>query len=143
MSTRELKTKELLDILKMKDNYQEVIDETQTFFSSVTLSECLNDLIELKSLKKADAIFQSRLERSYAYQIFSGKKMPSRDKLLALAFGMGLTFEEVQDLLKVNGYAQLYPKNNRDNIIIFALCKRQSILELNENLLILGEAAIV
>ena len=138
-----MKTRELLDILKIKDNYQEVIDETHNFLSTITLAEYLSELIEEKGLKKADVIFQSRIERSYAYQIFSGKKMPSRNKLLALAFGMKLTFEEVQDLLKINSYAQLYPRNNRDNIIIFALYKEQNILELNESLLALGEAAIV
>ena len=142
MTTKELTTKELLDIIKMKDNYQEIIDETHSFFSNVTLAEYLNELIRIKSLKKADVIFQSRLERSYAYQIFSGKKMPSRNKLLALAFGMRLTFEDVQDLLKINGYAQLYPKNSRDHLIIFALYKGLDIIELNENLLLIGEAAV-
>lgn len=136
----ELQTIELLDILKVKDSYQEVIGEVRPFLSNITLAEYLNQLIEFKRLKKTEIILHSRLERSYAYQIFAGKKIPSRDKLLALAFGMKLTYDEVQDLLKVNSYAQLYPQNSRDNIIIFALYKGQSILELNENLLVLGEA---
>ena len=138
----ELKTTELLDILKVKDHYGEVIGELQTVLSSTTLAEYLAELIEIKNLKKTDIISQSGLERSYAYQIFAGKKIPLRDKLIVLAFGMRLTFEEVQDLLRVNGYAQLYPKNKRDNIIIFALYKGQSILELNENLVALGEIVI-
>jgi len=142
-TTKELKTIELLDLLKAKDSYEEVINEMPILLSKVTLTEYLSELVRNKNLKKADIIFQSRIERSYAYQIFSGKKIPSRDKVLALAFGMRLTFEEVQDFLKVNGYAQLYPKNNRDNIIIFALYKGQSILEVNENLLALGEDAVV
>jgi len=133
-------TTELLDILKMKNNYQEFFDEVD--FSNVTLSEYLHKLIKTKSLRKTEVISQSGLERSYAYQIFAGRKVPSRDKLILLAFGMRLNFEEVQGLLKVNGYAQLYSKNRRDNIIIFALYKGQSILELNENLLALGEAII-
>ena len=137
-----MKTTELLDILKTKDYYEEVMNEVQTSLSNMTLAEYLKKLIENKNLKKTDIISQSGIERSYAYQIFSGKKIPLRDKLLLLAFGMKLTFEEVQDLLRVNGYAQLYPKNKRDNIIIFALYKGQSILELNENLMTLGEIFI-
>ena len=103
----------------------------------------MSELIEVKKLKKPSIISKSGLERSYAYQIFAGKKIPSRDKLLVLAFGMKLTFDEVQQLLKVNGYAQLYPKNKRDSIIIFALYKDQSILELNENLLAMDEMVII
>jgi len=135
-------TTELLHILKSKKNYEEVMNNRPTFINS-TLSGYLNELIEGKNLKKADVISQSGFERSYAYQIFSGKKIPSRDKLIALAFGMKLTYEEVQDLLRKNGYAILYPKNKRDNIIIFALYKGQSILELNENLLTMNEEILV
>jgi len=135
-------TIELLDILKAKDSYEEVIDDIRFSLPNITLAEYLSELIEMKKLTKVDVISQSGLERSYAYQIFAGKKLPSRDKLLVLAFGMRLGFEEVQDLLKVNGYAQLYPKNKRDNIIIFALYKGQRLLELNETLLAMNETVI-
>ena len=135
------KTSLLLEVLQAKDNYKEVVDSDPVFINS-TLSEYLNELIESKGVKKADVILQSGLERTYAYQIFSGKKMPARDKLLALAIGMKLTFDEVQNLLKVNGYAQLYPKHKRDNVIIFAFYKGQSMWELNDNLLEMGEELI-
>jgi len=138
-----MKTTELLNLLKSKDSYKEIIDNPRISFSNTTLAEYLSELIEVKKLKKTSIISKSGLERSYAYQIFAGKKIPSREKLLVLAFGMKLTFDEVQQLLKVNGYAQLYPKNKRDSIIIFALYKDQSILELNENLLAMGEMVII
>jgi len=135
-------TTELLDILKTKERYEEVAEDPQILFLNITLAEYLNELMHFKKLKKSDIILKSGLERSYAYQIFAGKKIPSRDKLLALAFGMELAFEEVQRLLKTNSYAQLYPKNKRDSMIIFALYKKQSLLELNENLLRMDEPVI-
>ena len=136
------KTSLLLEVLQKKSNYEEVVDSDPPFMNS-TLSEYLNELIETKELKKAEVILQSGLERTYAYQIFSGKKTPARDKLLALSIGMRLTFDEVQNLLKVNGYAQLYPKNKRDNIIIFAFYKGQKMWELNDNLLTMDEEIIM
>ena len=136
------KTTFLLDLLQKKDNYDEIIDSDLPFIST-NLSEYLVHLTADKGLKKADIIFASGLERTYAYQIFSGKKMPSRDKLIALSIGMQLTFDEVQKLFKVTGYAQLYPKNKRDNVIIFALYKGQSMFELNENLMRIGEEIII
>jgi len=131
-------TGELLDVLKKEDSYEEIIEKTTDFFE-LTLSEYLRQLMDEKQLKKATVIAKSGVERTYAYQIFSGKKFPSRDKLLSLAFGMELTFEEVQKLLKVNGYAQLYPKNKRDSIIIFALDKGHNLVKLNEIIFSLGE----
>ncbi|MCL2559877.1 MAG: hypothetical protein FWE07_05260 [Turicibacter sp.] len=136
------KTSLLLEVLKTKSDYQEVVANTEPLFIHSTLAEYLNELLVVKQLKKADVILKSGLERTYAYQIFSGKKAPARDKLIALAIGMQLTFEEVQNLFKVNGYAQLYPKNKRDNIIIFALYKGQSMMTLNDNLLTMGEAIV-
>ena len=136
------KTSLLLEVLQSKNSYEEVVDADPSFINA-TLSEYLHELIEAKDLKKAEVILLSGLERTYAYQIFSGKKTPARDKLLALAIGMKLTFDEVQHLLKVNGYAQLYPKHKRDNVIIFAFYKGQSMWELNDNLFTMGEEVIV
>ena len=136
------KTSLLLEVLQSKRNYEEVA-KTEPVFINSTLAENLNEWVENKKMKKSDVILKSGLERTYAYQIFSGKKTPTRDKILALALGMGLTFEEVQQLLKVNGYAQLYPKNKRDNIIIFGFYKGQNIIDLNENLLTMDEEIII
>ena len=132
----------LLEVLQSKKKYEEVVASDPMFINS-TLSEYLSDLIKTKDLKKAEVILESGLERTYAYQIFSGKKTPARDKLLALAIGMKLTFDEVQNLLKVNGYAQLYPKHKRDNIIIFAFYKGQNMWDLNDNLYAMGEELIL
>lgn len=136
------RTSSLLGVLQEKNCYKEVLD-TGVDFVDTTLSEYLQDLITLKNLKKAEVISRSGLDRVYAYQMLSGTKKPTRDKLLALAVGMNLIFDEVQQLLKVNGYAQLYPKNKRDSIIIFAIYKGQGILELNDSLLLMGEGVMM
>jgi len=134
-------TGELMDLLKSGSSYKDVIS-TFPEFIDLTLSEYLQYIIAEKELKKSEVIARSGIERTYAYQIFRGEKVPSRNKLLALSFGMNLTLEEVQTLLMVNGYAQLYAKNKRDSAIIFALSKGQNIIELNENLFSMGESVI-
>ena len=47
----------------------------------------------------------SYLDRGYVYQIFSGKKTPSRDKLIAIAFGMHLSGDETQ---KIKSFSSNY-----------------------------------
>lgn len=136
------RTGSLLEILQEKNCYEDVL-ESGVVFIDVTLSDYLQELIASKNLKKSEVIFRSGLDRTYAYQIFSGAKKPTRDKLLALAIGMHLTFDEVQRLLKVNGYAQLYPKSRRDSIVVFAIYKGQNILELNDRLLLMGERVLM
>ena len=68
------------------------------------------------------------------YQIFSGEKNPSRDKLLALAFGLALTGDETQRMLKISCNRELYARDTRDALILFALERGNTILEVNESL---------
>ena len=71
------------------------------------------------------------LNTIYGQQIFAGTKTPSRDKLLAIAFGMNLNFEETDTLLKQQGYARLYPRKERDAVIIYGLLHKLSLLDTN------------
>ena len=89
----------------------------------------LNRLLGAKKLKKADVIKTSGLNKVYGYQIFSGIKNPSRDKLLAIAVAMKLSLDECQQLLRIARVNELYAKNKRDSIIIFGLVKQLDITE--------------
>lgn len=108
------------------------------------LSEYLANLLAQKQLSKQAVIERSGVQREYAYHIFSGlKKNPSRPKILALAFAMGLTLEETQYLLRYAKQSPLYPRNpwdsTWDSIIISAIDQKLSVLQTNELLSQLGE----
>lgn len=97
-----------------------------------SLPEHLAFLLSRKGISKAEVVRGSLLSRAYVYQIFSGEKTPSRDRLIALAFGMGLSEDEAQSLLKVSKNRELYARDERDAVILFALQRGQSILAANE-----------
>lgn len=78
----------------------------------------------------------------YAYQIISGARRPSRDKLLCLCIAMRATLEETQDLLIHGGFAPLYVCSQRNSIIIFAISHKETILQVNSNLYDHGEALL-
>ena len=65
----------------------------------------------------------------YLHQVFSGRRNPSRSRLLCLCFGLNASLEETQELLKQCGFAQLYPKDRRDAIILYGIIwsKRQAV----------------
>lgn len=125
-------TDELLNILKHTPDLNTYFINEDESISSYTLPDYLNRLCMEKNISPAECIRASGLDRTYAYQIFSGSKTPSRDKVLALCFGFGLSFEEIQSLLKSTGYPILYAKNERDSVIIFALQRNFSLTNLNE-----------
>ena len=103
-------------------------------FSFDQIGERLCSLIKEKNMKKADVVARSGLNRIYAYQILAGKKKPSRDKLISFCFGLQLTLDETDKLLLFAGYSQLYARNKRDAIIIFAIQNKKSVFAANEML---------
>ncbi len=122
-------------------------DSVQSFFESNTLppmslSLYLNALLEEKGLDKRSVIKASRLNETYAYQIFSGDRHPSRDKVLQLAFAMNLKLLEVQRMLKYAGVSELYCKNRRDAIVLFCFEQELTLCETDDELYAFGEATI-
>lgn len=99
---------------------------------SQSLPEHLAALLERKSVTRADVVRNSLLDRKYAYQIFSGEKTPSRDKLIAIAFGLGLTLDETQAMLKLSVNRELYSRDERDALIMFTLERQGDIHEAND-----------
>lgn len=98
------------------------------------LSEHLMMLLRQKGLRRADVIEDSGLSKAYVYQIFNGDKMPSRDKLIAIAFGLHLNEEETQRMLKLAGYSELYPRVARDALILLAIRRGMDISDTDDKL---------
>ncbi len=96
------------------------------------LADYLNELLAKYQIDICDVAKRGGFTGNYPYQIFGGKKTPSRDKLLQIAIGFPLDTEETQQLLRLAGYRELYVRNSRDAYILFALEKKYTIDETNE-----------
>lgn len=125
-------TNDLMEQLKKSDNLEQYLKENKPYFIDSSLADTLNELLDKKGLSKASVIKASEMNEIYGYQIFSGKRVPSRDKLLCILISMGLSLSEVQQLLKLAGYAALYPKSIRDSIIISGIQCHKSVIQINE-----------
>lgn len=125
-------TAKIVEELGLCDNFQTFYDENREYMVNTSLVEMLAALQESKNLRKTDVIKRSELSEVYAYQIFSGLRVPERKKLLCLAVGMRLTLEETQTLLKCAGYSPLYVKLAFDSIVLYGICKSLSVIEINE-----------
>ena len=134
MVKHEKTTDELLNEIKSSKEIESFLCKNETEFAEAQLSEYIELLISEKGLQKSKVVARSGLNRIYAYQIFSGKRFPSRDKLIAIGFGLQLSLEEMDELLKYAGFSTLYARNKRDSIIIFAMNSKKSIFALNDML---------
>lgn len=124
-------TDELQNEIRAASSIEDYLKNNRDEMSDNTVAAVLKNMIEQKKLTKAEVIRKSGLNEIYAYQIFAGKREPSRDKVLALCFGMSLCIEDVQIILKHGGYPQLYAREQRDSIILFCLEQHKSVIDCN------------
>lgn len=134
-----LNTLNSIDSTKELHDFLDTIDDTNINFVTY-----FNDLCNKKNLKKSDLIFRSNINRTYGYQILSGDKKPSRDKIIQLCISANLTLKETNKCLILGNVNELYVKNPRDSILIFSINKNLSLFDINEllydyNLPLLGE----
>lgn len=122
---------------------QELMDSTdlsqflsrnQEQFVDKSVAELLNHLFEKKSISKAALAKQAGMSEIYLHQIFAGRRTPSRNRLLCLCYGLEASIEETQELLRLCGMAELYPKLKRDAIIYYGLLHKLDLFVINDKL---------
>jgi hypothetical protein len=127
-------TGDLLKDLKVSDDPVKFINENKQYMIDSDLGEHLKSMLAEKDMKKSDVLKRAEINEIYGYQLFAGTRKPSRDKLISLCSGMQLTLEQTQQLLKYAGLAPLYPKNERDCIIITGISSNAPVYKINEML---------
>lgn len=133
-------TEELLDELLEAPSIDSFIERYNE--PARTLADYLNELLEAKRLKRSQVVHMANLNETFGYQIFTGARNPSRDKVLQIAFAMALTLRETNRALEAAGVSSLYSKDRRDAIIIFCLDRGCSLQKVNEELYRFGERTI-
>lgn len=132
-------TSKLEKELKYYNSMDQFFEENKSELAVDSLPHLLQTLIAEKGMTRAEVVKGSNLNEVYAYQIISGVRRPSRDKLICLCIAMRATLQEAQALLKKSAFAPLYARNPRDSIIIFAIEHGNTVLELNMLLYEQGE----
>lgn len=116
-----------------------ISSDVKTFFESYgkelrtdTFNHYLYDLMDKSGKKNSEIFSKANLSESYGYQLLNGKRQPSRDKVIQIAFGFPLDIETTNTLLKLAEKGPLYVKNKRDAIIMYGLNNKLSLIDLNE-----------
>lgn len=135
-------TDDLSQELMEKSDIDSYIKENQSYFVDRSITELLAELYDKKNISKAELARRASMSEVYLHQLFSGRRKPSRDKLLCLCIGMELTIDETQRLLKEAAYAQLYPRIRREAIIYHGIVHHTPLNEINDKLFEENEKAL-
>ena len=136
-------TKELLNELKQTKELGEFLEENTAEFEVLPLTELLAELLKKYDKNRINVIKVARLDFTYGYQIFDGKKKPRREKLLQLAFGFPLSVEDTNRMLRAGGVSGLYVRSKRDAICMYCLQQGTSLEECNMLLYQMGEETLI
>ncbi len=123
---KDITTDELLARLFKATQLKDVL-ENEDITQPPLFHEYLRQLCQGRGEIAERVIKRAGIDRTYGHQLFSGRRRPSRDKVIQLAFGFGLDVEETQQLLKAARHTALYPKIKRDAAIIYCLARNMEI----------------
>lgn len=85
-------------------------------------SAYMDELLELKGLKRQNVLLKADIPQKYGYKLLSGESHTTdRNKILRICFSMEMSLRETQRALKLYGMNELYPKVKRDALLILAI----------------------
>ena len=127
-------TEQLMNELKNASDIAEFVNQNQDEMLDLSLSEYLRQLLEKYNLEKSDVFRRAKMtESNYGYELFrDDSKKASRDKLIQICVGFPLTIEETQEVLRYGKVRTLYPRDERDAYVLFALKNSYDMAQLND-----------
>ncbi len=124
-------TEDLLNRLKNTNDIQEFLKSHENEFIKETPVSFLNYMIKSKNVTVSHIAKASGVGE-YVYKIFNNERKPSRDVLLAIALGLGLSLEETQLLLRISKFAILDSRDKRDSVIIYGLVNSLTVFKVDD-----------
>lgn len=98
----------------------------------LSFSEWLRQRMDMLDIPRRGVFYRAQLDRVYGYQIVSGIRKGSRDKLIQLAMGMGMNIDLTCELLERAGYAALRPYKTRDAYIAYCISHYGTVVQCNQ-----------
>jgi transcriptional regulator with XRE-family HTH domain len=127
-------TKKLLSRLFATHSFENFFAKNKEHFNAPTLSQYLTQLCERRGVTANKLIKQVDIDRVFGHQIFSGRRIPSREYILKIAVGLEVSVDECQRLLTISGNSQLYARIPRDAAIIYCLHNKLDFAKTQEKL---------
>lgn len=125
-------TDQLRQELMTENDLDRLLTENEENLFRQDLPGRLRALYRRLGISKSALAKRSDISEVYLHQVFSGRRTPSRDRLLCLCFGLHATVDETQELLRHAGHAPLYSRDQRDAIVLFALGHDMLLAQAND-----------
>lgn len=136
-------TDDMITELTQAQDLKKVLEENKDNFSPKDFTKLLKNEIRRKKCNKTELAKASGMSDVYLHQLISGRRKPSRSRLLCICIGLKLTLEETQKMLHQSGIGQLYPKDRWDAIIIYGISHQLDLYTINDLLFDANENTLI
>ena len=135
-------TSDLRRGMAAQPNLDAYLNDSRPYFTDRKLKGLLEKLYARCGFSKATLARLANMSEVYVYQVFAGRRHPTRDRLLALCVGLGATLDETQVVLRQAAWGELYPRLERDAIIAHGIVHGIPLEAINNNLASQGEMTL-
>ena len=125
-------TDEMNTELSQAKELKTFLEDNMENFSEVDFPHLLKAQIKKKKINKAQLAQNSGMSDVYLYQLLSGRRSPSRSRVICICIGLGLTVEETQKMLFHAGMGSLYARNRWDAIILYGISHELDLFTIND-----------
>ncbi len=126
---KQISTDELLKLLFKERSLEQFLQRNESAYLNKGFSDYLSAWCRSHRQVPEQVIRRAGLEKSFGHQLFSGKRKPSRDTVLQLAFALDMDVPQAQKMLRIARKSLLYPRIKRDSVLIYCLHNRISLVD--------------
>ena len=146
-SNKQHKTTTLMKNLIKANNLDSFLNTNKEDFGVPSFHDYIQSICDDRRISAEKIIKLADIDRTYGHQLFNGTRNPSRDNVLKLALAFRFDLEQTQKLLCIAGKSALYPRIERDSVIIFSITKGFDVQHVQEllyehNLSLLGKSKV-
>ena len=106
------------------ESASESLEESLKKIYTDSFEKQLQKLINKKGLKNSEVYTAANISKQYFSKLLNGKVKPSKEKMLALAVGLRLNYDETVDFLKIAGYA-FSPISQTDTVVAYFINRKE------------------
>lgn len=128
-TSERVKTSDLLSLIFKTLSPSQFLEQNSDHLTVPSFSVYITNMCKERGEVPEHIIKKTPLERSYGHQLFTGRRNPSRDTVIMLAFGFEADLDTAQQLLRIADFSPLYPRGKRDAVLIYCLYHHKSMID--------------
>lgn len=128
-------TDQLMEDIRHCTDIEKCVEKNQKyFFDNQVFSQYLDKLLKKYEKKMQDLINETDYSKPMLYHIKKNERAGSQRTILQIGIAIGVTVDEMQQLLKLSHNQELYPRYQRDFIILCGIHAGLNLYEIDEEL---------